>query len=167
MSAYALVILAIVFGQPATASPEAVAIAAAKKAIVRQIDPALPRTTFETWLRGLVGAQAVTKWEVNDCGEQTGNSGVDQGRDFPMCAQVQVTLGGNRELYLSLAVGTWRKGVTTAPPVFFSGYLTESGGQPTWIKSLAQVPAVIRSRSGGVAGHAAQQAVAPDGRTAR
>ena len=54
MSAYALVTLAIALGQPPTASPEAVAIAAAKKAIVRQIDPALPRTTFETWLRGLV-----------------------------------------------------------------------------------------------------------------
>jgi hypothetical protein len=144
MSACALVILAIVFGQPPTASSEASAIAAAKKAIVRQIDPSLPRATFETWLHGLVGARAVTKWEVNDCGEQTGNPALDQGRDFPMCAQVQVRLSGKRELYLSLAVGTRRKGVTPAPPVFFSGYLTEPGGPPKWIKSLndlhAQVP---------------------------
>ena len=124
------------------------AIDAAKKAIVRQIDPALPRTTFEAWLRGLVGPQAVTKWEVNDCGEQTGNPALDKDRDSPMCAQVQVFLDGKRELHLSHAVGTRRHGVTAAPPAFFSGHLTESGGPPRWIKSLAQVPAVIRSGRG-------------------
>ncbi len=144
MTACALVILAFVLGQPPTASRDAAAIEAAKKAIVHQIDPALPRTTFESWLRGLAGAKAVTKWEVNDCGEQTGNPSLDKGRDFPMCAQVQVSLGGNRELYLSLAVGTGQKGVTPEPPDFFSGYLTEGGGPPTWIKSLAEVPAIIR-----------------------
>ncbi len=148
MSTCALVVLSIVLGQAPTPSLDAAAIDAAKKAIARQIDPALPRTTFEAWLRGLVGAQAVTKWDVNDCGEQTGNPALDRGRDFPICAQVHVTLAGKRELYLSLAVGTQRKGVTAAPPAFFSGYLTESGGPPQWIKGLAQVPSVLRSGRG-------------------
>jgi hypothetical protein len=144
MTAGALVILAFVLGQPPAASRDAAAIEAAKKAIVHQIDPALPRTTFESWLRDLAGAKAVTRWEVNDCGEQTGNPTLDKGRDFPMCAQVQVSLAGNRELYLSLAVGTGRKGVTPEPPDFFSGYLTEGVGPPRWIKSLAEVPEIIR-----------------------
>jgi hypothetical protein len=138
-----LVILAIVLSQASRPLPEAAAIVAAKKAIVRQIDPALPRTTFEAWLRGVTGPQAVTRWEVNDCGEQTGNPDVDRGLDLPVCAQAQVTLSGNRELYLLLAVGTSGKGVTTGPPRFFSAHLTESGGPPQRIKSLAQVPAAI------------------------
>ena len=146
-------------------SRDAAAIEAAKKAIVHQIDPALPRTTFESWLRGLAGAKAVTRWEVNDCGEQTGNPSLDKERDFPMCAQVQVSLGGNRELTLSLAVGTGRKGVTPEPPDFVSGYVTESGGPPTWIKSLAEVPAIIRSDRGGVARHEARRAATLESRS--
>ena len=52
MIACALVILSFVLGQPPTASPEAAAIGAAKKANVHLTDPSLPRTTFETWLQG-------------------------------------------------------------------------------------------------------------------
>ena len=126
----ALVILAIVFGQASGRLSDAAAIEAAKTAPVHQIDPALPRTTFETWLRGVVGPQAVTKWEVNDCGEQTGDPGRDRGRELPVCAQVQVSLSDNRELNLLLAVGTSLKSVPASPPRFFSGYLTESGGPP-------------------------------------
>lgn len=139
----ALVILTIVFGQASGRLPDAAAIEAAKNAPVHQIDPALPSTTFEAWLRGVVGPQAVTKWEVNDCGEQTGDPVRDRGRDLPVCAQVQVSLGDNRELYLLLAVGTSLKSVPASPPRFRSGYLTESGGPPQWIQSLMLVEAAI------------------------
>ena len=146
MALYLLLTLALASGQAPIPLPEAEAIEAAKKAMVREMDPALPRTTFAAWLRDVAGSQAATKWEVNDCGEQTGNPELNKGRDFPMCAQVQVSLGGNRDLYLLLAVGTFKKGVTPGPPDFSSGYLIESGGPPQPIKSLAQVPTVIRGR---------------------
>jgi hypothetical protein len=151
MSVGGLMMLVGVLGQTPARGPEAAAITAARQAIVHAIDPALPRETFETWLRGIVGAQADLKWEVNDCGEQTGDPRSDQGRDFPMCAQVQVALDGGRELNLLLVVGTFRQGLTAGAPRFHSGYLTEPGRPPTSVKSLMQVPAMIRR--GGLDGH--------------
>jgi hypothetical protein len=93
------------------APPQAAAISTAKKAIVRELDNTLAAVAFETWLRGLVGSQAEMKWEVNDCGEQTGTA-ADRGRDLPLCAEVQLDIPGRRRLSLSLLVGSENRGVT-------------------------------------------------------
>ena len=87
------------------------AVDRAKSVIVRSLDGTLPDRTLETWLRDLFGSGAKTTWEVNDCGEQTGDPQRDRGRDFPMCVDVSVSLTDNRVLHVLLAVGTvqdWR-----------------------------------------------------------
>jgi hypothetical protein len=131
--------------QALTPLPESKAIDAAKNAIVSEVDRTLPKTTFARWLRDVAGPHAETKWEVNDCGEQTGNPELDKGRDFPMCVQVHVALGGKRDLYLALAVGTFKRGVTPGPPSFFYGYVIEAAGTPKWLKNLGQVRAAVRA----------------------
>ena len=123
---------------------DAAAIAAAKATIVRDIESTLPAVTFEVWLRDVVGPQAVIKWNVNDCGEQTGNPAQDKGRDFPMCAEAEVGLAGDRKLYVMLVVGTFRRGVGPGSPKLWAAVIAKAGEDPKFIDRLAQVPAVIK-----------------------
>jgi hypothetical protein len=122
---------------------EAAAINAGKNAVVQDIDKTLPRATFETWVQGLVGAQATLKWEANDCGEQPGNPALDRGRDFPICAEVKVAIGGDRQLSLSLMVGSI-SGLTVGPPVFRQGKISgpERSARIS-IERLSDVPKLI------------------------
>ena len=135
-------ILLLGLGQNPTGARDAAAINAAKQAVVRTIDPALPPISFEAWLRGVVGTDATTKWEVNDCGEQSGD-GKQQSRDFPMCAEAQVDLGSQRTLHVSIGVGSVTQGVGGAP-TFRMAYITTAGNSPEWIRSLAGIPSAIR-----------------------
>lgn len=136
-------IVLVGLGQNPTSVRDTAAINAARHIVVRNIDPVLPRVSFEAWLRGVVGTEATMKWEVNDCGEQTGGPKQDQGQDFPMCAEVQVGLEGQRELHVSLAVGSFKKGVGGVPQ-FWAAYVRKAGGSPGRIKSLAAIPSAIR-----------------------
>jgi hypothetical protein len=141
MYTLALVVVAFALGQ--TPQTQAAAISKAKNAVVQDLDKTLPRVAFEAWLRGLVGAQAVMKWEVNDCGEQTG-SPADRGRDIPLCAEVMVDLTGNRKLSLSLLVGSMQRGLAAGPLTFASGVVIGSDPkQMTWIKTLGEAPKLV------------------------
>jgi len=124
---------------------EAAAIHAGKNAVV-DIDKTLPRATFETWVQGLVGAQATLKSEANDCGEQTGDPALDRGRDFPICAEVKVAIAGDRQLSLSLMVGSI-SGLTVGPPVFRQGKISgpERSARIS-IEKLSDVPKLIGPR---------------------
>ena len=92
----------------------------------------------------MVGAKAEIKWEVNDCGEQTGNPELDKDRDFPICAEAQVTLEGKRKLHVVLPVGTHKTGVRTGPASFFYAAIVESDGSHTWINTLSRLPEAIK-----------------------
>lgn len=142
MPIFLLVLVALALGQ--SGEMQATAIAAAKTAIAQDIDRTLPRVPFETWLRGVVGSgQAPMQWETNDCGEQTGGP-ADRARDFPMCAEVQARLSGNRRLSISLVVGTWGRGVTTSAPAFWSANISgPNASEIVWIKTLADIPSAI------------------------
>ena len=112
------------------------AIAHAKAAIVKRLDATLPDKTLEIWLRDEFGS-AKTAWEVNDCGEQTGDPQRDRGRDFPMCVDASVSLDRGRVLHLVLAVGSFKTGVRRQPPTFVYGSVLEGGAPTRWLKSLA------------------------------
>jgi hypothetical protein len=141
------VVLVLIFSmfQTTIAASDAKAIEAAKTTIVRRIEPSLPNKPFEKWLRELVGSQAVIRWEVNDCGEQTGNPSLDKGRDFPICAEAQATLSGNHKLVVSLSVGTSKSGVRSGPATFCYAALIRPDGSHNWVKSLAQLPEAIEA----------------------
>jgi hypothetical protein len=141
-----LVFVLVVLGAP-QAPPQAAAIRAAKNAVVQDMEKTLPRATFETWVQGLVGAQATLKWSTNDCGEQTGNPALDKGRDFPICAEVQVALAGDRQLSLSLMVGSTSRGLTVGPPMFRQGNISgPKGSEMISIEKLSDVPKLIGPR---------------------
>ena len=122
------------------------AIKAAKNTNVRLIERTLPDKRFDQWLRDLVGRQAQITWEVNDCGEQTGDPLVDKGRDFPMCAEAQVTLGGKRKLFVELCVGTFKTGVRTGPATLFYAIIVEPDGSEHIVKTLSGLPEAIKAK---------------------
>ena len=107
------------------------------------MEKSLPRVTFEAWVQGLVGAQAALKWSMNDCGEQTGNPALDRGRDFPICAEVQAAVAGDRQLSLALMVGSTSRGLTIGPPMFRQGSISGLGRVEVSIEKLADVPKLL------------------------
>ena len=121
------------------------AIEQAKATVVRSVDGTLPNQRLDLWLRDLFGSTAKTAWEVNDCGEQTGDPQIDRGRDFPMCVEVSIPLENRRVLHLLFAVGTFKTGVHSQPPAFSHGAVLEAGTPVQWLKSLGEAKTVSKS----------------------
>ena len=75
--------------------------------------------------------QTPITWEVNDCGEQTGNPEADKGRDFPICVEAQATLQKKRTLSISVSVGTLQTGVQPDSVEFADAVITRPDGSST------------------------------------
>lgn len=82
-------------------SRDAKLISAARRASVHKLDSTLPDLPFEKWLAKESGPDAKYHWEVNDCGEQSGNPN-DAG-SVPLCVEVDSTLKDGREIVIFLA----------------------------------------------------------------
>ena len=88
----------------------------AKRYLVSDIEPNLPRKSFVVWFRDTVGKPAKISWEINDCGEQTGTS-EDKGRDFSMCVKASAALGSDVSVSVNIKFGTFKRGITPDKPV--------------------------------------------------
>jgi hypothetical protein len=144
---YVLLFMLLGLNSTAVQNPasDAKAIEAAKHTSVGQIENSLPDKPFEEWLRDLIGPQAHMSWEVNDCGEQTGNPEIDKGRNFPMCVSAVVDLAGKRKLDVQLVVGTFKSGVKTGPASFHHAAILVPNGQTNFVKSLSLLPEAIKA----------------------
>ena len=142
-----LLALALSIGgsQAGVRARDAEAIAAAKNTSAHRLDPSLPEKSLAQWLRDVVGPHTPIAWEVNDCGEQTGNPIADKGRDFPTCAEAQVALPGKRTLYVSFSVGTVKTGVRAASVQFAYAVIVQPAGSAKPISKLSQVPEAIKA----------------------
>jgi hypothetical protein len=96
---------------------------------------------FSQWLAGACGDSSISHWELNDCGEQTGDPTVGKNRDIPSCIGVTVILPRGREIGIMILVGTVRKGLA-ADPVVFDIYL-QSKGVFRSIKHLRDIPQTL------------------------
>jgi len=129
---------------PAPASTDSVLIEAVRSIVAREVDPLLPSISFERWLNGVLGSPAPMQWEINDCGEQTGDPAVDRGREFPRCAQVRAELSGRRTLIVTLSVGSQQKQPAGAPTYRF-GVLIRPDGSQVDVRRLSDLAAVVKS----------------------
>jgi hypothetical protein len=121
-----LVFAVVLFSQPAV--NEATVIAAVKRTPVQAIDPtAKTRQTLEAWLSTLSESGSKLTWEVNDCGEATG-AAADAGRDVPMCVEARARVGQNREVIVSVVVGTNSIGVTSTRELWQATLADGAGG---------------------------------------
>ena len=106
-----------------------------------KLERGLPKLHFATWLKNIVGRKATLRWELNDCGEQTG-SAQDAGRDIPTCLGVEATLADGRRVIILVAVGTIRKGITGKPGVWSTVIMR--GDQFFTVRSLRDLARTLK-----------------------
>ena len=100
-----ITVLACAQATPQTSKRDKLAIDKAKTVLVSMFDKNLPKVTLEYFLTSESDGRKI-EWEVNDCGEQTGNPAVDRGRDFPLCVEARVSARELRTVSVRVAVGT-------------------------------------------------------------
>ena len=108
-----------------------------------KLDLTLPKQPFDRWLYE-AATPAEVRWEANDCGEQSGNPEADRGRDFPLCVDATVTLGGGRVAIVTIAVGTFHKGIS-GPPKLMSVQIGTLAHLET-VNRLSDLPPRLRTR---------------------
>ncbi|MGH9796233.1 MAG: hypothetical protein ACRD5G_15815 [Candidatus Acidiferrales bacterium] len=109
----------------------------------RELDSALPKMRFERWLLDVAGEGAELQWELNDCGEQTGDPAVDSQRDLPVCAGVYGQLEGGRGFQILLVISTRKKGVGGKPQVH--SIFVQTGRRIAELKRLRDLPKALES----------------------
>ena len=114
------------------------AIAHTKAILVSQLDPKLPAIPFERWLIKEAGEGAQISWEVNDCGEQTA-TGEDRDSDFPLCVEAEAHLRDKRVIVVSIAVGTYQRGISGKPATWWITVGHDPSSDPP-LKTLSDVP---------------------------
>jgi hypothetical protein len=125
---------------PAKPTLEQRVVATAKQVSAKALDPELPEQPFADWFQSVVGKDTKVEWESNDCGEQTGDPKTTPA-DPPICGQASAKLSGARTVTVMIAVGSYRKGVTGDPAVFFVGIDVENTFEP--VDKLHQLPAAL------------------------
>jgi hypothetical protein len=139
----AFLLIAITLQPRAQSKFEDKVIAHAKRIDVSQLDPGFPSQPFASWFRHTIGAAAKVKWEVNDCGEQTGSKNNPE-RDLPLCAQAEAELLDGRKVIVVFSVGTQKKGLSKRPGgIYYLGI--ESGGRTQTISKLHDLAVSLRS----------------------
>jgi hypothetical protein len=91
------------------------AIQRVKTLLVSSLDRSLSKATLEFFLK--YEGEGAIKWEVNDCGEQTGRVAVDHGSDSPMCVEAAIDLKDGHAATVPVSVGTFKRGPVDVPAV--------------------------------------------------
>ncbi len=136
----AAMVLLVVFatGSVAQTPRDRKMIAYAKAIPVSHLDAKLPAVPFEHWLQKQAGEGARITWEVSDCGEQ-GGSPQDGERDFPVCVEADAHLGDKRVIVVSIAVGTYKAGISGKPAVWWIT-VGRDPNRDEPLESLSEVP---------------------------
>jgi hypothetical protein len=115
------------------------AIEAVQRMPAATLSRELPKERFVDWFRKTAGPSAVISWEINDCGEQTGDP--SQVADLPFCVEATATKGV-RSVGVLVAVGTKKRGLFPVPQVFYM--YAKSGKETKEIRTLAELPAFLK-----------------------
>lgn len=94
---------------------DAKAIAMVKNLSVSKLDRRLPARSFSQWFGKVVGKSQKIEWHVNDCGEQDG-TGMQP--DFPICVESNAYTADRIKVYVLIAIGTHKLGITGKPEVW-------------------------------------------------
>src|SRR5579859_3100931 len=101
---------------PSIGKTEQTALQHAKSALVSSLDNSLPKVSLEFFLNYESGGADI-RWEVNDCGERTGNPATDRGSESPMCVEADFTKD-QTDVSVIVSVGTFQKGPSGKPALF-------------------------------------------------
>jgi hypothetical protein len=136
-------VLAVTLSLPAQQTAlGARAVELARQIPVSRLDAGLPRQTLSLWLTQTVGPAAKIRWEVSDCGEQSGNPDVASLRDFPLCVDAIANLPDDRMVIVSIVIGSFRKGIAGKPQLLSVNI--GKGGRFEPVSKLRDLPARIK-----------------------
>ena len=123
----------------AESARDAALIARVKNVPVAKLDAALPALPFEQWLVVEAGKDASFRWEVNDCGEQTGAPGQNPD-EIPTCVEADASLKDGREIVIMIGVEKSSHG-NAGMSVDFAQLVTTR--ERITIKQLSDFPAAL------------------------
>lgn len=130
----------------ANAKRDAAAITRVKNMLVSDLQPGNPKVALEYFLQTQAGRDAKISWEVNDCGEQTGDP-VYRHTDPPICVEADVEPARGGSLVLMIAVGTSKTGIKGKPTVFSISF-KDAQGTMKELRRLSQIPLELQNSSG-------------------
>jgi hypothetical protein len=130
--------------QPSVNKTEKVAIQRAKNLIVSSFDRSLPNVSLEFFLK-YEGGGAPIKWEVNDCGDQTGSPALDQEPGSPMCVEADFEFKRQKAVTVLVSAGTFKRG-PSAVPALISVTITESGTSRP-VRHLSDLPVELERQA--------------------
>jgi hypothetical protein len=123
---------------PSADKAEMGAIERVKALPISSLDRSLPKVTLEFFLK-YEGEGASIKWQVKDCGEQTGDTNIDHRRDSAMCVQADIGLKDERAATILVLVGTFKRGPVDVPSVY-TVRVTYPGGMIRRLDRLGDLP---------------------------
>ena len=124
-----------------TESFEKRAISSAQEISASDLDAALPNRPFVSWFSEVIGPKAGVVWQLTECGEQIG-----AGKDLPACAEVNASLPGGRKVFVTISVGTFKKGLTGKPSLFRA--VIEQNERFYQVRRLSDLPEKLRAPEG-------------------
>lgn len=142
----AISIAVTVFAQTGSKS-EQQAIAKIKATSVSELQPGMPKVELERYLLTQSGKDVKIKWEVNDCGEQTGDPADRNITDPPICVEADVTNAHGDTAYLFIAVGSAKIGIKGKPKVFSISF-KNANGKTKELRRIGQIPLEFINASG-------------------
>lgn len=118
----------------------------AKSLLAKDYDSSLPSVSIEQWLESILPHGTVTVWGNNetDCGEQTGDPDIDKERDMPLCVEVTLVQKNRTVGYLSLLVGTDKKGKLKNNAGLYYGFIKQ-GEKTINLKKLRELKKLNRT----------------------
>jgi hypothetical protein len=105
---------------------------------ISSLGRSLPKVTLEFSLM-YEGGGAPIRWEVNDCGEQTRDTGSDHERNASMCVEADIDLKDGRAATVLVSVGTFKRGPVDVPTVY-GVRVTYPGGIVHRLSRLSELP---------------------------
>lgn len=111
-------------------------IAAVRMTGAARFDSSLPTAFLDVWLRHALPKGAQVTWEINDCGEPTGEPALDAGRAFPTCVGAHIDVPSRArgvELLFEPETKAFVIGAMTSPEAFGEVYFEELGLLPAML----------------------------------
>jgi hypothetical protein len=135
---FCLLLIGSLFAQtPGADKTDQAAIQRAKSALVSSLDSSLPKVSLEFFLKYESGGADI-RWEVNACGEQTGNPATGSGSDSPMCVEADFAKD-QTDVTVIVTVGTFQK-APSGTPALFNVTVQGPGGKIHSLRRLGDLP---------------------------
>ena len=127
-------------GAPQIDSFEKQALSLVQAMPASKLDAELPNRSFANWFEQVIGAKAGVVWQLTECGKQFIAPNETES-DLPACAEMTAVLPDRRRVFITISVGTFKKGLNGKPAFF--GAVIEQNEQLYTVRRLSDLPEML------------------------